>query len=298
MVEQHLRNARRHDASGRHELWVGTTEAGVAAIWKAASPGSKEAWFYGRVRGRSFNWLPECLNIGGNGLTIRHLEEARPLADVGEPLQVLARLAALGPVLAELHALAPGADAPNARPLMSLDPVPSQVLSWASGIVVNLLQGSQSSAALVRADALCRNAPVTDKVVVHGDLKVDNVLVYRNRQVLIDFDGSGLGLGWQDLAAVLGSMVEVWLRSLRGDADTLHETISWPAIQAAADALLTAYGRERIGVRLDTLWAGVALWLVWRAVAMVSYGGRAAAWPADVRLATAEWIAQWGAAAA
>lgn len=112
-------------------------------------------------------------------------------------------------------------------------------------------------------------------VVVHGDIKSDNVLFTERGPWLIDWELSGFGSPLVDIGAVVGSMIGLWIDGLAIDADSptdawlLAGTLPWAVIQDSFDRFLAGYARELAAndapmIRASAVRAAAA-WMVGRA---------------------------------
>ena len=196
-------------------------------------------------------------------------EHARSLPPPHFPI---ATYRALGRRLAGLHAgLRPTGSAP--LPPGSLpwvagahEPSPSalRVLSPASLAALEILQGS----AAIREGLGRVGALWTPRTTIHGDLRADNVLVRAGDGAhgggdlrLVDWELSQPGDPAWDLAAVLSSLVVLWLGDLPDAA-----ALPWAVLQSAGLALWQGYRAHEHDERAAEMAARVATFAAARLV--------------------------------
>jgi aminoglycoside phosphotransferase (APT) family kinase protein len=117
------------------------------------------------------------------------------------------------------------------------------------------------------------------EALIHGDLKPDNVLIESGRFRFLDLELAGVGPIVWDLAAAVGSMLEVWALALarngpsRGGTQGEDAVPSLPLIMKAVDSFLELYrsasdwpmpGRSELS-------ASLARWLAGRSLANCPY---------------------------
>ena len=205
-----------HPRSGRNQLF--TVAAGDRRWFAKIAASSTESWFYDVV-GAHLPWVPAALPVDDPSVVVtEHLDHLPTVQDreQEDPRGAMAVLVALAPALAELHAwpLPPDGNAPAATPpLPELDPIHASV--W--------LDSPASSRRILERlhprDLLCgafrdASAGIGPAGMIHGDLKVDNVLCGPAGPVVLDWELAGRGpIGW-DLGSLVGSIVALWVAGL------------------------------------------------------------------------------------
>lgn len=190
----------------------------------------------------------------------------------------------LGGRLAELHTLDPGGLLParDHLPRLELSPLKMAELPSETVALIGHLQGLpglQDDLAELRA-----SAPET--ALVHGDMKLDNVLCGPDeRLLLVDFEHAGVGDPSWDAGAALGDYLSRWLLSVPCAPD--EALVAWlrhaavPALRCAAAGreLLAGYWNVRPLPDLDRIAAGAGVFLLHRAQAWIerygSFGAKA-----------------------
>lgn len=250
---------------------------GTDARWFAkAGASATESWFYREVA-PGLSWVPGSTRVSDPAVTlIDYLDGVPSLLDVAraQPQAALSVLVALAPLLAHLHAWSaatPGGPVPAAAPaLPDLNPV--HVSAW--------LDGTQSSCHLLHSihsrEVLSRTlragvAGMGPVGLIHGDLKVDNILCRAGEPVVIDWELSGHGHVAWDLGSVLGSILAIWIDGVDFDGSTpamwLEETlVPYAAIREAACQLLADYRKhaEHQVPSMSAVVSYAATWLVVR----------------------------------
>jgi aminoglycoside phosphotransferase (APT) family kinase protein len=268
-----------HPRSGRNRLFLVDTDDGRRWLAKQSLTFPRaEAWFYSTA-GPHRGVAPSCLlaDIRTEVVVLEYLATATPLDrvardDLAAALGHLPRLAAL---LATLHgALESLPGAPAARTAFpQLDPV--EVEFWmdmgpgAQEMVADLQQNPKLGAALNRA-----LAGDGTPGLIHGDLKLDNVLLGSREPRLVDWECCGRGAIETDLGAIIGSLVMIWCD--RWSPQTASATPSLDDILAAASAFLGAYAdRRELGLDRGRAAAFVAAWIVGRSWVESAFARRA-----------------------
>ena len=262
-----------HPRSGRNHLFVVTAENERWFAKVAASP--TESWFYDEV-GAHLTWVPVAASVDDPLVVVtEHLDGFPTVQDLEEadPAGAMAVLVALAPALAELHSwpvLSPE-DMPSAvPPLPQLDPIHAS--AW--------LDSPPSSRLLVerlhRRELLCgalreAGAGAGPRGLIHGDLKVDNVLCSPAGPVVLDWELAGHGaVGW-DLGSVVGSILALWVAGLDIDGaspEAWLETglVAYSEVCDAVRQLMADYQKHTQGAipSRSTLAAHTASWMVGR----------------------------------
>jgi hypothetical protein len=279
---------KRHASSGRYQVFVIELEARSLQLFvKFAPDRSLMEWQLQRETIKFladlFPDMPKVLiaPVEEPLIAFEYLPHAASLASLADDLALL-HLQRLSLPISRLHALA---DFPNAKSFFALSNSPMLSPIWlrewaqaspAARVFTQRLQGSKPlHDACTRARAIRSPAGF-----IHGDIKLDNILIDHGNLFLIDFETAGLGGIARDISAVLGSMLWLWLKTVRIDSDgmisefdeSLHN-VRLADVQHAAELFLTSYFDESKGSPLyerqisDTL----AEWLVGRGYAQCSY---------------------------
>jgi aminoglycoside phosphotransferase (APT) family kinase protein len=274
-VEQHPRSGRNRiavrEAGDAKHLVKSSGEAGDA--WR-------EGWFYA-THGPSYGFAPRCLELDRAGRTVvlELLPEARDAQELGrtDPTRALRALTELGEALASLHRLPLDSRAPLAQPVLPPIERPSAAhLQASTPALWDCLRDLQGRRGLIDGYERWRAGLVADRVV-HGDLKLDNVIVAEERVLLADWELAGRGDPSVDVGGAIGSMATVWLDGLALSPDEPAErwvdrgAVSFGALRAAIAAFADGYA----GVARDRDWSAdavrsAAYWLVARAVSEAS----------------------------
>lgn len=243
-----------HPRSGRNRLFVVT---GEDRRWFAkAAASATESWFYTEV-GPHLTWVPAATPVDDPTLVLtEHLDGLPTVQDVEEadPGAAMAALVALAPALAELHTwpVPRPHDVPAAAPpLPQLDPIHAAVWLDSPASSRQLLER------LHRRELLCgalrdAGAGVGPQGLIHGDLKIDNVLCAPAGPVVLDWELAGHGaVGW-DLGSVVGSILALWVAGLDIDGagpEAWLETGSVPYAEvcAAVRQLVADYRKHARG---------------------------------------------------
>jgi aminoglycoside phosphotransferase len=178
----------------------------------------------------------------------------------------------LGTTLAELHST-PVDDAPEfsprSHPTMTFGSISPEMLAEAPRAFSDLLRLIQADDRMNAAIGELRVTWRTDSVI-HGDLKLDNVLVVDEGEAavfLVDWELAGTGDRRWDCGAVIGSYLHTGLEAIRRQPETAARSLDsirhfWSAYVAA---------REANGLPVDDTecdaafrWAG--FWLVQRVI--------------------------------
>lgn len=185
----------------------------------------------------------------------------------------------LGTRLAELHTLdhAGIAPAPGHVPHLELGPLQMADLCGETLALIGHLQrmpGLAHDLARLRASS-------PERTLVHGDVKLDNVLCGEgDRMVLVDFEHGGTGDPAWDVGAPVGDYLSRWLlsaRCRRGESlATWLARAGVPARRCAAAGreLLAGYGAVRPLPDLDRVAASAGIFLLHRAQAWIERYGR------------------------
>lgn len=260
-----------HPRSGRNQIF---DVAGTGRSWIAKrTTSAAESWFATTIS-PEMRWVPPTVAVEDPHLVIAERIEGSPTAHElsdDDPHAALDTLVSLAAPLAELHAWPTGDDTPlSTAALPELDPVHIGVLVDSTEPARELLRR------LHRRDAL-RDAMRTTYTaegpagLIHGDLKVDNVLCTPDTPTIIDWELCGIGpLAW-DLGSVVGSMLAMWVDS----ADlTASDPAAWLAAATVPYADVNAAARRFMDTYQDstaepvpdpsTIAAAAATWLVAR----------------------------------
>lgn len=205
-----------HIRSGRNRLYLidGLEGKSWMAKQNLVFSGS-EAWFYSNAA-IHVGAAPACLFAEplADLVVMEHLADTRTLyqeawADASSTYLAFENLA---PALVRLHSMATSVpDIPSVHlPFPRLDPIDIRFWVTSSPAACTLITYVQERARLNEAfhHALDGAGP---QGLVHGDLKLDNVLTSSDGCVIIDWECCGWGsLGW-DLGALVGSMITLWV---------------------------------------------------------------------------------------
>jgi len=145
------------------------------------------------------------------------------------------------------------------KDLAPIDPIPIEEWIDASDAARELITIVQDRRRLCDAyQSLLR----TDEPrgFLHGDLKLDNVLLGKDGPRLIDWELSGYGPTNYDLASIVAALLDTWVRSIRASPNT--NLTDWAAmagvplsvVSTTIRVLLTAYAGslKRPGLDLPT----------------------------------------------
>ena len=232
--------------------------------------------------------VPALLGRAGDTLHLEALEGFTSLHDgflAGGPQDdEPALLAALGKRLATLH----GISATGLPP--AIDPVPRLALTPRAaaelpGAMLDLIALLQRTDGLAEALENLR-VRLGDDALVHGDLKLDNVMAdRRGRLALVDFEHAGAGDAAWDLGAGIGDLVSRWLLSVPAPAGgglaawLSRASVPRTRVAAAARALRSGYARQRPLPAGDDVAACAGVFLLHRAQAWIERYGRLTAKP-------------------
>ena len=260
-----------HLRSGRNQIF---NVAGAGRSWiakRTASPA--EAWFATTI-GPGVQWVAPSVAVEDPHLVITERIDECPTAhqlSATDPHAALDTLASLAGPLAELHAWPTGDDAPQSTAaLPELDPIHIGALIDSTEPARELLRRLHRRDAL-RSAMRATYAAEGPAGLIHGDLKIDNVLCTPRTPTIIDWELCGIGpLAW-DLGSVVGSMLAMWIDS----ADlTRSGPAAWLAAAAVPYAEVNAAARRFMGTYQDayaerapdpqTIAAAAATWLVAR----------------------------------
>jgi hypothetical protein len=290
-----------HVQSGRNRLFLAESSGGQSWIAKQNQADfDSEAWFYEHAA-ETFGAAPRCLLADTMARTVilEQVPVARTLHEisVSDPLGVLGMASVLAPILAQLHGTKFLSPPPAQCVLPELDPVDMYSLATASPAAVDLLQRVQARPQLAGVLQKAREQ-LGPKGLIHGDLKIDNILWSPTGYHFIDWELCGLGpLGW-DFGALLGSLVCLWIDGLA--IDESGEIEQWVAggeipfeiLHKAVGTFIENYNEGAdIGVPdRESLAVHVAAWIVGRVWAEAALGRRLSARQL-VRLVVAESLA-------
>ena len=185
----------------------------------------------------------------------------------------------LGARLAALHALDPAGLSGAADHVPCLDVTPLQaielcgetlaMIGWLQGV-----EGLHDRLVELRAGA-------AEPVVVHGDLKLDNVLRgCGDRLAFVDFEHGGTGDAAWDVGSVVGDYLSRWLLSSRPNANARltawlrDAAVPLARCGAATRALLAGYETRRPLPDRDRIAAHAGVFLLHRAQAWIERYGR------------------------
>lgn len=277
----------RHELSGRNRIYL-VDLIGRTAIVKL--PGDRRFEALGRessvlsVLSGNYPFMPEVLATSADppAVAIQYLSHVEPLHGLAsrDPGRAIEEFVKLARPLAVLHTLAVRLDAAP-RTMSSLDPVWHAEWLNAGPASREFIRKAQKSVAISRScqQGLAFKSP---EGLIHGDIKADNVLISDHGPLLIDFEMSGLGRTIDDLSAVLGSLLSIWVDQLGlVDGDSAKDWISGAALEfttidAAWSRFIGDYqqaaGTAPIADQAVT--DGVVLWLVSRAYAECTFRRR------------------------
>jgi serine/threonine protein kinase len=232
---------------------------------------------------RNFRHTPNIVFVSRELSTFA--AEFLPLATTLVPLlsqAALAALASLGEPLAALHRMVDTEDRPphESRPVAAnLDPVVLGEWMQASPAAKAFIRKAQESHAVRAALARVARNTQSPEGFIHGDLKLDNILIGYGRPLLIDFELAGTGPIVRDLAAVLGSMLHIWVRTLKiGESEIVREadedgSVLLSQVQGTASEFLAGYCAHYGVAQVRDIGLSDALvqWLIGRAYADCFY---------------------------
>jgi hypothetical protein len=223
--------------------------------------------------------VPACaLADAESGIVlIKHLRGARTLLDVlaSDFSELEGIYPILGAELARIHRAGAEVDVtmPPAIPsLPELDPVDARHwCSWpiAAQNLVRTLQERQALCGCLRQALDDRSLPG----LVHGDMKLNNVLWTDHGVVFLDWELCGRGCRTQDLAGLAGSLLVAWSDALRLEQGDDPErwvrgaSVPFPGVARAVRAMLASYGAALAGAELPGMGAlaqHTAAWVVGR----------------------------------
>ena len=267
-----------HPRSGRNRLFIieGLDDQSWLAKQNLILPHA-EPWFYAEAA-PAFEAAPACLitDPASGVVVLEYLTDAsalyqQALTDAPSVLPILTDLASL---LARLHSLRPPLSGlPTARiPFPELDPIDVHCWINSSPAAQEFVAGLQEQALLseVFGEALEGRGP---HGLIHGDLKLDNVLCASGRLLMVDWECCGRGaLGW-DLGAVIGSMIilwtDQWIRTVHRIPAQGHDDLARDDVFNAASQFMKQYlnHAETIGLvppDRQTVITYTAAWIIGR----------------------------------
>lgn len=258
-----------HPRSGRNRLFV---VRGQDRSWFVKSATSTaESWFHTHV-GPLLRWVPAAMSSPEPGVAVTEYVESPSVLDLAadDPAGAVGVLVTLAPLLAELQALPLDAAAPAARPaLPELDPV--HVSAWldsteASRHILASIQGRQVLSEAVRA----ARSGLGPRGLIHGDLKVDNILHAGGTPIVVDWELCGDGHVAWDLGSVLGSILAIWIEGMDLDGTSpstwfKDSVVPYAEICDAGCQLVADY-RRRVNGAMPPLSAVVTCAAAWLAV--------------------------------
>lgn len=242
-----------------------------------------ECWFYESVR-PCFDHAPSPRLVKSDQglIVLEFLEDAVTVQTISRrsPSTALGALLRLAPVLRALHTTPPAStDNPDFGNVMPpLDPVPVELWDRCSDGARMVVRHVQRRPVLARHYAEARQQMRAGASIVHGDIKLDNVLWSAQGPRLVDWELSGLGSPLVDIGATIGSMVGLWIDGLSIDASSpidawlLGGELHWTAVQDAVDTFFASYGDgvEHGGFTRVSAVRAAAAWMVGRAWADAS----------------------------
>lgn len=276
-------HVREHPRSGRNRIY--RLEDAEGRNWLAKQSltfADVESRFYaGPAAGLDFVLTPRLADPASGLIVIPELRDVRPADDPARDA------AAVAEALARLHGIAGDTreswSAPAKKPFPDMDPV--DVLLWedsspAARALINRVQASEVLSQALRA----LREPGGTLALIHGDLKVDNVLLSDGDLWIVDWECAGMGPAEWDVAGVAAS----WLieacdrvaRILGGEplADSTTRDVPSPsgadpgAALLAVQTLVQRY-RQSGGRALDTQYLAncLAAWMVGRSWVQASF---------------------------
>ncbi len=186
----------------------------------------------------------------------------------------LANARRLGGRLAELHEIDPAGlpAAADHLPRLELGPLQMAELPGETLALIGLLQRVPR----LQDDLAELRAAVPEPTLVHGDMKLDNVLCGPgDRMVLVDFEHAGIGDPAWDAGAALGDYLSRWLLSVRcAPEEPLATWLRGAAVSAlrcasAGRELLAGYWDVRPLPDLDRIAASAGVFMLHRAQAWI-----------------------------
>lgn len=204
-----------HPRSGFNRLFMFEDADGRSWLAKQnLRPPEAESWFYANLAA-TLTPAPTCLiaDRDADVVVLEYLRGAATLEAIAleDPFRAFALLLDLAPIVAQLHTRGDSAAAvPSAQiPFPALDPIDLRFWEGSTPAARELLTHTQGRPELMKAfeKALEGSGP---HGVIHGDLKLDNILLAQDRLLLVDWGCCGRGaVGW-DLGALVGSMIALW----------------------------------------------------------------------------------------
>lgn len=282
-----------HPRSGRNRIFRVQDPAG--GRWLA-----KQCLTFPRAEARFYAGPATELDFALDALLVDADRELVVLPELGEFREALdpeEAVPLLAPVLARLHRIhqcsADPVPASARSPFPTMDPVDVRLWEDSTPAARELIRRVQSSPGLSDALRLAAESPGTT-AFIHGDLKVDNVLLVQDQLRVVDWECSGIGPAEWDVGALIAS----WLLAA---SDRVAAVLAGtPALDGltpaqvleAGGSFLAAY-RIAGGPRLaaDILAASVAAWVVGRSWVQASFNPVALPPAVEFRLLLAEDVA-------
>lgn len=272
-------SVRAHARSGRNRLFL--IDGIDRAPWLAkqtTGTGSTEAWLYGHARS-ALTCSPALvfLNEDLNTVVTEYDSEAETIQSIAveDPAKAILCLASVATLLATLHSQrVPWAPAAQTE-APTLDPIPVEVWHQSSSAAQELTRIIQASPLLGQTFAHLGEMS-TPTGFIHGDLKIDNILVRPDGTILlVDWECGGTGAVSMDVGAVIGSMICIWVDNMDLDDDAElsdwieNGAVSFECLKISASTFLKTYvaAMNNLGISAPTLTeinAHVASWLTAR----------------------------------
>lgn len=216
-----------HNLSGRNKLYVVKDDNSQTWLLKKHLHTPYEIWFYESYP--NYSQKPKMLMVDkkNNLIGLKFYAESHTLYEINGQSQerCLQLLSSTAIDLSELHNLPIDKAKHNAHLFLpDIDPVNIEFWQSASPALKKMIYLLQNQGSISHIKFVTRNQkPI--RGLIHGDLKLDNILVVNESLVYIDWELCGIGdLSW-DVAAIIGSMVIIWLDSL--DIDDGDDPYVW-----------------------------------------------------------------------
>ena len=272
-----------HPRSGRNRIYtvVGVGRGGSIAKQGLVVPG-REVWSIARSWPTSKE-APTCLfsDLRTSLVVLEEVRAARTLLREAmvKPESVFKAAERLVDILARIHSLdLPGAP-PAAPAIPQLDPIDIHLWTQCGMAAREVVRYVQHSDILCEAMRTVVD-DVAGHVFIHGDIKLDNLLLSGHRSTIIDWELCGRGPAGRDLGGLIGSAVTIWVDRIAldhlGDAHAILGRSRRYPIRAAADLFarytkwISTRSKWESGSDLpskDKVVAHIASWLVARTLA-------------------------------
>ncbi|MDD4761999.1 MAG: phosphotransferase [Candidatus Pacebacteria bacterium] len=272
-----------HNQSGRNKLYIVKEDNSQPWLLKKHLHTPFEIWFYESYP--NYFQKPEMLMVDkkNNLIGLKYYTEGHTLFEINVQSQerCLRLLSSTAVDLAALHNLPVYKDKHNAQLFLpDIDPVHIEFWQSASPALKRLIYLLQNQGISSNIKTIIRNQkPIQG--LIHGDLKLDNILVVNESFIFLDWELSGIGdLSW-DIASIIGSMVIIWLDNLDiddGDDPSLWENksgVRFELLNESVNSFITIYldninSPVRQQLTIDYLVSHTIHWLIMRTWAEAS----------------------------